>query len=497
MVSCLRAWHWVLALLVLAALAQDARARDASRFTESSYNPDQSDWVGLDEAQVFFRTLRHEGDGQTWTIKIGKGGQIYSIKTPELGELIARQRELLGQWVDEVFQHVFDMPPQKIKTGKNTIVDGDIHQAGYYTRSDLDRKVQVRPKSVYSPLFGYRYDPAANSVTYTTWPQHAHLPRRYAENLLLIEQTIADKGGGVVEISGEISKWGGARNDLAALPWAAFRTATVPVQLISERGGGYRVKPQVLRERDTNSIAWMRDNSTGGWVALTASDAATARGIGIVYGKESRVADGPKSRVRWGTYSNPRRPEHDGTVVVIHRQVGLEPGDTLMFRYYVVLGTLEEIQAKANALEAQVVLQKIRREAKDARVKPVCVSPRQGLQRTCDADDVVAFRSYSDFIPGARPLFLLERAGAGELLLTDDPYELSFDPTDGTTIYVDLLGWAIPQEHTTQTCGYRPLSDAIAATTPRVSVGRHAADLRVLTADAGDCVPGSSAVPGR
>lgn len=410
-----------------------------------------------------------------------------------MGELIARQRELLGQWVDEVFQHVFEMPPQKIKIGKNTVVDGDVHQAGYYTRSDLDRKVQVRPKSVYSPLFAYRYDPAEKSVSYTTWPQHAHLPRRYAENLLLIDQKIADKGGGVVEISGEISKWGGARNDLATLPWAAFRTATVPVQIVSDRGGGYRVKPQVLREKDMSKIAWMRDASTGGWVALAASDATVARGVGVVYGKEPRAADGPKSRVRWGTYRNPRRPEHDGTVVAVPRQVGLDPGDTLLFRYYVVLGTMEEIQAKGNALEAQVVLQKVRRAARDAREAPVCFNARQGLQPTCDAGQATAFRSYRDFTPGARPLFLLRKVEAEELLLTDDPYELSFDPTDGTTSYVDLLGWAMPESHAGESCRYQPLSDAVAAAKPRVAVGRKTGDLRVLTADGSACAPGAAA----
>lgn len=497
MVALRRSWNWVLALLVLIPLGQDAGARESFHFTESSANADQSDWLGIDEGQVFFRMLRHQGEGQAWTIKIGKGGQIYSIKTPELGELIARQREKHGQWVDEVFQHVFDMPPQKEKNGENTIVDGDIHQAGYYTWSDLDRNEQVIKKSVYSPLFAYRHDPDAKAVSFITWPQHAHLPRRYAENLLLIEQRITDQGDGVVEISGEVSKWGGARNDLVDLPWSAFRTATLPVQVISGPGGGYRVQPQVLREKDRDKITWIRDGNTGGWVALAASEAVTARGIGIVYGKQPRDADGPKSRVRWGTYSNPKRPEHDGTVIAVYRQVGLEPGDTLLFRYFLVLGTLEAIQAKGDALESQVLLQKVRRQAGDARVAPVCLDSAQGLRRDCDAGQAVAFRSFRDFIPGARPLFLLRKARTAELLLTDDPYELSFDPTDGTSIYLDLLGWAIAEGQAGQTCGSRPLGEAVAGTTPRVALGRRTGELRVLTADTAACAPvGAGPPPG-
>lgn len=43
-----------------------------------------------------------------------------------------------GQWIDEVFQHTIPMPPQKSRSKK--VVDGDIHQAGYHTRSDLDKR---------------------------------------------------------------------------------------------------------------------------------------------------------------------------------------------------------------------------------------------------------------------------------------------------------------------------------------------------------------------
>ena len=44
--------------------------------------------------------------------------------------------------------------------------------------------------------------------------------------------------------------------------------------------------------------------------------------------------------MRWGTYGRPDKPEVTGTVVTVKRDVGLVAGDSLYYRYYVVLGTL-------------------------------------------------------------------------------------------------------------------------------------------------------------
>ncbi len=140
-------WIWrmlgLCGLLLASAHTLTVRADAGFRFSETSLNLSESNWLGLEERQVFFRSLTHTEEGRSWTMKIGKGGQIYSITTPELGEMVAAQRAKYGQWVDEVFQHVIPMPPQKQVVGKSKVVDGDIHQAGYYTHSDIDACVTV------------------------------------------------------------------------------------------------------------------------------------------------------------------------------------------------------------------------------------------------------------------------------------------------------------------------------------------------------------------
>ena len=85
-------------------------------FSESGVNDNPSDWLGLDESQVFYKKLSHEEKDNSWVIMIGKGGQLYSIKTPELGELIAFQRTKYGQWIEEVVSAHDSNATTKIQT---------------------------------------------------------------------------------------------------------------------------------------------------------------------------------------------------------------------------------------------------------------------------------------------------------------------------------------------------------------------------------------------
>lgn len=471
--------------LLAAVLSPSTQAEALFRFSESAANSDPSDWRGLDEGQVFFRRLSHQEAGHNWTMKIGKGGQIYSIKMPELGELIAYQRNKFGQWVDEVFQHVIPMPPQITPARK--VVDGDVHQAGYYMHSDLNKNEQILPRSVYSPMFAYRFDAATSSVSYSTWPQHAHLPRRYAENLALINQTISDLGEGVIEIGVEIEKWGGARFDGFNLPWTSFRPGTLPVHILSNPDGSYREATEQAF-RDARGVR-LKDGSTGGWIALVSSNAPEARGVGIVFGKGLQAAEDRGSYLRWGNYDGPELPGIDGTVATVRRSVNLDPGETLKYRYYLVIGTLADIQRQANKLESKVTMIKSTPTPEQAGRLAVCQGVGGTLKRTCAGGETPLFRTYGNSIPNAWPLFLLQDVRSGEYMVTNDPYELSFDPTDGTTKYVDLLGWAVSKGlgMAIDRCRHQPLSEALGTLPRRPLLGRNTSNLHVLRASDAAC----------
>ncbi|HEX6828844.1 MAG TPA: hypothetical protein VF104_07680, partial [Burkholderiales bacterium] len=199
------------------------------------------------------------------------------------------------------------------------------------------------------------------------------------------------------------------------------------------------------------------------------------------------------SYVSWGTYSRPKRPEFGGTIVAVQRDIRLDVGEAIFCRYYLVFGTLAEIQAKANALESKVVLEKVTRKPENTALMPICADARNGLKRACEAGQGPVFNAYREYIPGSRPLFLLQKAGTGAYLITDNPYEISFNPTDGSTRYVDLLGWVMPAARAADACRYQPVADAVAAANPKPDVGQNAPNLRVVSATADKCPPGSGA----
>lgn len=420
---------------------------------------DPNVWLGLDESQVFQKRLTHIQKDNDWTIKVGKGGQIYSISTPQTGEMVAIQRKTSGQWVDEVFQHVVPSHLfQKDKGPTSTVVDADIHQAGYYTQSDNDWDVQIIPESVYSPTFPpthIDFLQAKNSFSLTTWPQHAHLPRTYSENGLLMQQMLRDLGDGVIEVTLLINKWQGVETRSINLPWSAWRPQNLPSVLISQPDGSYAESNQefgaspVRKLLKPGSPAWSPD--TGGWIAVAQSSSSSSRGIGIVFGKTASAIEGDASYLRWGNYAKPaadptKEPvlgPHEGTVVTVKRNVVLLPGDTVFARYFMVIGPVSKIQYYGNLLQSRVELGRISTDERQAGLICISQDAAKKLRRGCPEGVAPLFSTYRDFQTNSQPLFLLERQD-GTSILSNNAYEISSDPTDRQTKSYNFLGWALP-----------------------------------------------------
>ncbi len=232
--------------------------------------------------------------------------------------------------------------------------------------------------------------------------------------------------------------------------------------------------------RDEKHLLKIKEGNTGGWIAFVDSNSPAARGIGIVYGKDPRELDKKNGFVRWGYRDSPKIPGIDGTVLSVNREVGLDVGESLFYRYYLILGTLADIQAKANKLESQVVLKKIAMRQVDARRLAICKDAGSTLKRTCEKDEKPLFFAYRDYVPNSWPLFLLRNARTGEEMVTDNPYEISFDPTDGLTRYVDFLGWAVPKAMAADSCRYQPLVEVTSSMKRGPQLGRNSKNLHVM-----------------
>lgn len=443
----------------------------------------------LREDYVFHSLLENRGTGQKWTIKVGKGGQIYSISTPELGELIAKQRAEAGQWVDEVFQHTIPMPPQKDTKGTSEVVDGDIHQAGMYSKSDFDGHPLI-PHSIYSPIFNYRYIPHRNRVQYVTWPLHAHLPRfefdrpeyryvakDYRQNQILMKQTITALNRGVLQIELEISKWGGAVYPMVTIPKATFRTSTLPVQLVSNPDGSFREEHRKMGPSST-SPSRMDHRSIGSWFAATDGNSADSRGIGVVFGYDTREFPG---QIDWGTYFGASE-DMRGTSLFVRRIINAMPGETIYARYFLVIGTVAEIQSAAKQLESSVEIRKFTRSHSEVTLQQICSSPNGLPTSACEImGSQPLMRTYSDYFTNALPLFLIQDLQTGKHRVSKDPYTVSFDPSDGKTRYVDFLGWATADANDSENC---PSILLQLGSLPNVEIDPAAANLKVFPAQA-------------
>ncbi len=441
------------ALLSLPLLASPVQAQQWS-FSVSPTNNVQSKWDGLNESFVFFRRLTHTQLGKDWTIKIGKGGQLYSITTPQTGEMIGYQAPH-GEWVDEVLQHTFTYPP-KLGEGKGT--DGDIHQAGYYKVEDSNLILPVIPHSTYSPLFLFRQN-NDDSVSYTTWPQHAHLPRDQANNQLFINQTVKDLGDGVVEIQVILNNWSDHVFPSVTTPWATFRTQRLTSQIISTPSGDY---VEDNRRITIDPATQVINNNTGGWLAVVQQPNPNAYGIGIVFGKNPLPAD-KKVNLLWGVSDPSSGGENvKWTTASVYRRLDFQPGETITIKYFLVLGKLSDIQAKGNQLQSQVSLSRKYISENEGILLPICASSPVPYRRGCPTGQTPAFYLYENFVKGSLPLFLLQNTTNGQYLLTSDPYKISFNPTDGKTKYVEFLGWTYPHSlATTSSLNYRLLKNLI------------------------------------
>ena len=186
---------------------------------------EEGDW-GIPEEPVFLRSMTSvRPGGREYEVRIGKGSQVYSIRTP-VGEFIAPQKPHSAEWVDEVLQTVtvntrlLDRRHQFVEKrveGKSIRVPQKpdayfIHQAGTYNR-DLEY-----PGTFYSPLLAAMSGEEDRSYTTLVWPQQAHVPNNHRSHML-VYQRVRWVEPGVFEVTNILPNFGEVEQDWMNLPW--------------------------------------------------------------------------------------------------------------------------------------------------------------------------------------------------------------------------------------------------------------------------------------
>lgn len=391
-------------------------------WTQTNLTPGETA-CNIGESAVYLTSLVHtQDDDHRWQLRIGKGSQIYSIRTKMAGDIIGEQacaESHPGPWIDRVLQFVLvdsskHSAPQKCF----------IHQAGTYEAPLLGLN-----KPFWSPLLGWRSE--AETATFRTlvWPQQAHVYQDIPwQSQVLAQQIVRDVGDGIIELTYVITNFGEYTFDHTNMPWSGFARLVIPHYVLSEPGGG-RSWYEPGTPWDQNMIPY---NDTNGWVAMVKEKSATAWGLGVVFGRPAGQNDAA-AVLRFGS----AEPE-DLTVLAAIPRKGIAPGETFAMRYYLVLGRLStDIHPKANAAAGYVAMETLSFDLLTAgSIEPCSQSPELA---GCNL-----FRALDRPVADAAPLFVLRDLSDQHLLVSSDPYALDLKPFLGkTTGYVAFLGWGV------------------------------------------------------
>ena len=409
---------------------------------------------GLDENAVYHAALKHQqqvpgASDRDWEIRVGAGGQIYSLRDELLGELVPPQLDRFP-FNDEVFQ-VICVNTSTRQTGPNAEA-AFYHQSGYYAFGHAngaprnDSRYFTTP--VYSPLLS---SGAAEADSYSTLclavqANPTHTPQ--IPSGLLNYQRTRSLGDGVIEITYVIYNFGDTTVDFHNMPWGGVRKSKLDNMLVSNPGGGF--SEHRIRDFGDFESQVIDARNMGGWAAFAEGVNGADRGLAYVFGFDDAVRQ-PWQRSgsswRWGDARGDSE-NRNFNVGTFRRVIDIAPGDLFESRYFMVLGDVDHIESTINqqGLVAAATYDMIQITEQDG-PPTLCyqIQTNNGGVgvRLVDTSEPHDFKTYAHPVQGSKPLFLFAD-GAGNQFLSVDPYALSDLPYDGITNYQGILGFVLP-----------------------------------------------------
>tara|TARA_B110000046_G_C13021081_1_gene411231 strand:+ start:2553 stop:4733 length:2181 start_codon:yes stop_codon:yes gene_type:complete len=411
------------------------------------YTETGSEWFVTDsfpETTVFQKELLYISNidtNQSYRMRIGKGGQIYSLRGV-FGESIPPQwrwepadPEWYGRyfapWVDEVWQMV------AVDLAKNILPDSlyFVHQSGVY----LHDSTQNSP--FYSPMVAYHTDTIDQSYSIVNWGQHAHTKSvnnsNYTSSIMYYTK-YKNLGGGVIQVDYFIYNFGNDNLGYLNIPWGGVRDSNLDHMFIARAdntlelmAGGWGIAPIV--EADT----------TGGWAAFSSDIEVGSPTLGLVIGKENNGRT-YKSRFRQGSTGAARNYNVFTSPKILIGEERISFGESIRFRTFMVFGANGD--SVRNIIESrQLVEQTIDttyittyEEAEDLNYQ--FYNSELGIE--IEQVDIVesGFLLKAQPFENSYPVFRL-RTNDAEEKITSNLYTYSNRPYDGIVTDVQLLGF--------------------------------------------------------
>jgi hypothetical protein len=423
---------------------------DQSGFVFSkNYSASGSSWKidSFPERVVYLAELRSSNSlnhNQSFQIRIGKGGQLYSFRSASK-EYVPPQWRSAGStqptygggtsyapWMDEVWQMI------GVNGSLNNPPDSSyfIHQAGVYLKTPSQKQ------PFYSPLVCENYDPQEHTYTVVTWGQQAHteqvLNTGYTSGLLYYTKyTIVGKG--ILQVDNMIYNFGKEEINHLNVPWGGVRNSSLSSFFISKPDNTYINSPGLFDDNITVQTA-----TTGGWVAWSSDVNGNAPAFGIVH---SLTTDTKSNFFRYGDAGDLTKPGNlrDYKVFSMIRQPKsgqLGFGRSVSFRYfYVVDSTVDAV--KNTILQGNLISNTL-----DTAFTPLSTAVKavrfnfhkQGIAVIVTNPSSSGLLLRAQPYLNSSPLFLITAANSSQCV-TSNPYQFSKFPYDGATKNIKLLGF--------------------------------------------------------
>jgi len=420
--------------------------------TRGEYDSSGSVWGTAYSEDLVADTLI---SSQDWELRVGKGGQIYSLITDELGETVPPQKTQgdVAPWVDEVWQTVA-VDQTATPTPYN-------HSSGVYLANpELN-------EPYYTPRLATQIDENDKSFYSINWSQPSNDGGSYQldrKSYLLNLTKYKDLGDGVIEVTLGHYNFGPDTYDWHNMPWGGVRRTSMD-------HGFYTQSDQQTYDPLTGHWAEpiRKTEDTGGWFVFSSEENGDGHSMGWVYGQDGGLPDSYSSSpnfIRMGYTQpltlDPNVSEGDFRNYLVStcvRRYNLSTRRGIWVRCYLVFGD-DRDDVRQKTLNRDLVNQTTFEEMDNLESESSLIGYKLSLtggDLTIEKSDSPDFYLYEQLINKGMPLF--------EMVKTDGTRFVTWNPyTSGTTKFYDgsvkeinLLGFALMTNDVTSDYNYDTL----------------------------------------
>lgn len=430
-----------------------------------------SDWFPgqpWTEDDVFHVQLNHESDDLNWSIRIGKGGQLYSWILEGTGELIPVQGGSGGKspWVDDVILQTWRDEVSHDRTilmDDIPYADGFVHAAGMYVRTDFDDTMDPE-NPFYNPLLVEEFDKGNRNYSCTHWGPVVKPSINRGD--VMFYHNYRHIGDNVLEITYYGYNFGDNTYGDIAMPWAMVRYSVFPNSIKSMPDG------VSYEEFDGTYPTRFNIADAGGWVAKTTlpdeneEDNPKALTISTVHGLDKHYGESwqpRKTMCSVGISGAPNSTRDITIMTAFNNGTDIGPGRGFFKRIYMVLGERDKVIEKSYELVDNVEYGIVDISKESSGMLPLyhTIENNQPIfsntMPTMDTEPIAY--TYALPVTNSVPLFLIKNNESGDYSLTTDPYAICgrkefvhpdypdrdiYQPYDGKTEWVAMLGYVMP-----------------------------------------------------